>query len=148
MATAVGCAVTNDPEAKNVVAVAACAPRFARGQTIMLPGAQVLSGTSTHEDPSPYMMVQKEPLVVEGGGVVEVVSLLVVVVEVEEASELVVGSIVIVVIDVSDAVADGQERSGRSSCRFIFEAGAPQPARALPGCLFQATTIDPAEGGV
>ena len=70
----------------------------------MLPGAQVLSGTSTHEDPSPYMMVQKEPLVVEGGGVVEVVSLLVVVVEVEEASELVVGSIVIVVIDVSDAV--------------------------------------------
>ena len=114
----------------------------------MLPGAQVLSGTSTHEDPSPYMMVQKEPLVVEGGGVVEVVSLLVVVVEVEEASELVVGSIVIVVIDVSDAVADGQERSGRSSCRFIFEAGAPQPAKALPGCLFQATTIDPAEGGV
>ena len=147
MATAVGCAVTNDPEAKNVVAVAACAPRFARGQTIMLPGAQVLSRTSTHEDPSPYMMVQKEPLVVEGGGVVEVVSLLVVVV-IEEASELVVGSIVMVVIDVSDAVADGQERSGRSSCRFIFDAGAPQPAKALPGCLFQATTIDPAEGGV
>ena len=105
----------------------------------MLPGAQVLSGTSTHEDPSPYMMVQKEPLVVEGGGVVEVVSLLVVVVE--EASELVVGSIVIVVIDVSDAVADGQERSGRSSCRFIFEAGAPQPARALPGCLFPVEEV-------
>jgi hypothetical protein len=100
----------------------------------MLPGAQVLFGTSTHEEPSPYMIVQKEPLVVEGGGDVGVVSLLIVVVE--EVSELVVELIVIVVIDVSDAEADGQERSGRSSCRFTFEEGAPQPARELPGCLF------------
>jgi hypothetical protein len=136
--TAVGSAVTNEPEAKNVVAVAACAPRLARGQTIMLPGAQVLSGTSTHEEPSAYTIVQKEPLVVEGGAaVVELVSLLVVGVGggVEEASELVVGSTVIVVIEVPESEAEGHERSGRSSCRFTFEAGAPQPARALPGCL-------------
>jgi hypothetical protein len=105
----------------------------------MLPGAQVLSGTSTHEEPSPYMIVQKEPLVVEGGAVVVVeLSLLVVGVGggVEETSELVVESIAIVVIDVSESEAEGQERSGRSSCRFTFEAGAPQPVRALPGCLF------------
>jgi len=143
IATAVGRAVTNEPEAGNVVAVAACAPRLAKGQTIMLPGAQVLSGTSTHEEPSAYMMVQKEPVVVvvEGGGVVELVSMLAVVVVAgvvgPEASRLVVESIVIVVIDVSDSAGEeGQERSGRSSCRFTLEAGTPQPARALPGCLF------------
>jgi hypothetical protein len=52
IATAVGWAVTKEPEAKNVVAVAACAPRLARGQTILLPKPQVLLGTWTHEDPS------------------------------------------------------------------------------------------------
>jgi hypothetical protein len=86
--------------------------------------------------------VQKEPLVVGGGGVVvELVSLLVVVVV--GVVELVVESIfiVIVVIDVSGSEAEGQERSGRSSCRFTFEAGAPQPARALPGCLFPVEEV-------
>lgn len=81
------------------------------------------------------MIVQKEPLEVEGGAVVvELVSLLAVVVG--EISELVVELIVIVVNDVSETEAEGHERSGRSSCRFIFEAGTLQPARALPGCLF------------
>jgi hypothetical protein len=45
--------VTNDPEPKKVVfAVAACAPRLARGQMTWLPKPQVLLGTCTHEDPS------------------------------------------------------------------------------------------------
>ena len=78
--------------------------------------------------------MQKDPLVVEGGGVVELVSLLDVV---EEVCELVVELIVIVVIDVSESEGAGQERSGRSSCRFTLGA-APQPAKALPGCLFPA----------
>lgn len=79
--------------------------------------------------------MQNEPLVVDGGGVVEVGSLLVVVDDVvdEEVSELVVE---LVVIDVSETEGAGQERSGRSSCRLNLEEVAPQPARALPGCLF------------
>ena len=51
----------------------------------------------------------------------------------EEVSELVVE---LVVIDVSETEGAGQERSGRSSCRLNLEEVAPQPARALPGCLF------------
>jgi len=87
--------------------------------------------------------------VVEGGEVVELivvvsdevsklVSLLVVVVD--ETSELVGALIVIVVIDVSESESEGtgQERSGRSSCRFTLEEAAPQPPRELPGCLFPA----------
>lgn len=79
--------------------------------------------------------MQNEPLVVDGGGVVEVGSLLIVVDDVvdEEVSELVVE---LVVIDVSESEGAGQERSGRSSCRLNLEEVAPQPARALPGCLF------------
>lgn len=79
--------------------------------------------------------MQNEPLVVDGGGVVEVGSLLVVADDVvdEEVSELVVE---LVVIDVSETEGAGQERSGRSSCRLNLEEVAPQPARALPGCLF------------
>lgn len=83
--------------------------------------------------------MQKEPLVVEGGEILELVSPLVVVIE--EVPELVVVLIVIVVIEVSESDGAGQERSGRSSCRFTLEA-VPQPAKALPGCLF------PAEGSV
>lgn len=110
--------------------------------------------------------MQKELVVVEGGEVVELVSLLVAVV-VDDISELVVELIVIVVMDVSESDGAGQVRSGRSSCRFNLEDVAPQPARELPGCLFpgsevldfgegkegwrgclQATTIDLADGGV
>jgi hypothetical protein len=108
--------------------------------------------------------VQKESLVVEGGEVVELVELIVVVsdevsklvsllvvvsdeiselvslllVVVDETSELVGALIVIVVIDVSESESEGtgQERSGRSSCRFTLEEAAPQPPRELPGCLF------------
>ena len=86
--------------------------------------------------------MQKEPLVVDGGGVVEVVSLLVVVDDVvdEEVSELVV-ELVVIVIDVSETEGAGQERSGRSSCRLNLEEVAPQPARALPGCLFPGEEV-------
>jgi hypothetical protein len=68
----------------------------------------------------------------------ELVSLLVVVVD--ETSELVGALIVIVVIDVSESESEGtgQERSGRSSCRFTLEEAAPQPPRELLGCLFPA----------
>ena len=65
----------------------------------------------------------------------ELVSLLVVVV-VDEVSELVGELIVIVVIVVSESEGAGQERSGRSSCRFTLEEAAPQPPRELPGCRF------------
>jgi hypothetical protein len=110
--------------------------------------------------------VQKESLVVEGGEVVELVELIVVVsdevsklvsllvvvsdeiselvslllVVVDETSELVGALIVIVVIDVSESESEGtgQERSGRSSCRFTLEEAAPQPPRELLGCLFPA----------
>lgn len=84
--------------------------------------------------------MQNEPLVVDGGGVVEVGSLLVVVDDVvdEEVSELVVE---LVVIDVSETEGAGQERSGRSSCRLNLEEVAPQPARALPGCLFPVEEV-------
>ena len=87
--------------------------------------------------------MQNEPLVVDGGGVVEVVSLLVVVDDVvdEEVSELVVELVVIVVIDVSESEDAGQDRSGRSSCRLNLEEVAPQPARALPGCLFPVEEV-------
>lgn len=46
--------------------------------------------------------------------------------------------IVMVVIEVSVVVGDGQERSGKLllSWRFTFAAAAPQPSRASPGCLF------------
>lgn len=52
---------------------------------------------------------------------------------------VVVGSSVMVVIEVSDD-GDGHERSGKSSCRFTF-AGAPQPARESPACLFPASGL-------
>jgi hypothetical protein len=70
--------------------------------------------------------VQNELLVVVGASVVVGVSI-------EVVSE-VVGDVSMVVIEVSE-VGDGQERSGKSSCRFTF-AGAPQPVRESPGCLF------------
>lgn len=84
--------------------------------------------------------MQNEPLVVDGGGVVEVGSLLVVADDVvdEEVSELVVE---LVVIDVSETEGAGQERSGRPSCRLNLEEVAPQPARALPECLFPVEEV-------
>lgn len=57
---------------------------------------------------------------------------------------VVVGSIVIVVMEVS-SVGDGHERSGKSSCRFTL-AAAPQPSRALPGCLFPTYLLVLASG--
>jgi hypothetical protein len=106
--------------------------------------------------------VQKEPLVVEvvevdevdevvslvsllvvvEDAISELVSLLVVVVD-EVLSELVGELIVIVVIVVSESESEGtgQERSGRSSCRFTLEEAAPQPPRELPGCLFPVRKV-------
>lgn len=52
---------------------------------------------------------------------------------------MVVDSSVMVVIEVSDE-GDGHERSGKSSWRFTF-AGAPQPERESPGCLFPANLL-------
>jgi hypothetical protein len=100
--------------------------------------------------------VQKEPLVVEVVEVDELVSLLVavvvdevvslvslLVVAVDEISELVGELIVIVVIVVSESESEGtgQERSGRSSCRFTLEEATPQPPRELPGCLFPVRKV-------
>lgn len=74
---------------------------------------------------------------VVGASVVVGVSL--VVSEVVDDVSVDVELMVIVVIDVPDE-GDGHERSGKSSCRFIF-AGAPQPSRELPGCLFPANVL-------
>lgn len=93
------------------------------------------------EEPSAYTTVQNDELVdVVVGEVVEGVSLEVVLVVVGSVS-IGVELIVMVVMEVSiDVVGDGHDRSGRLlllSCRLNF-AGAPQPSRASPGCLFPA----------
>jgi hypothetical protein len=51
-----------------------------------------------------------------------------------EEDSVAVELIVMVVMEVS-AEGDGHDSSGKSSWRFTF-AAAPQPSRALPGCLF------------
>lgn len=82
--------------------------------------------------------MQKLWLVVVAASVVVGVSTVVESVVVGDAS-VVVGSMVMVVMEVS-AEGDGHERSGRSSCRFTL-AAAPQPSRALPGCLFPTDVL-------
>lgn len=81
--------------------------------------------------------MQNELVVVAGSDVVGVS--LEVESEVVGDVSVVVGSSVMVVIEVSDD-GDGHERSGKSSCRFTF-AGAPQPVRESPGCLFPASGL-------
>lgn len=80
--------------------------------------------------------MQNDSLVVFGACVIEGDSIVDEVLDVEDVEVM-----VMVVMDVSDDSCAGQERSVRSSCRFTLLAGAPQPARALPGCLFPAKCV-------
>jgi len=83
------------------------------------------------------MTVQNELLVVVGASVVVGVSLEV---ELEVADDVSVDVEVIVMVVIEIPDGDGHERSGKSSWRFTF-AGAPQPSRELPGCLFPANAL-------